>query len=261
MRASNLYVETSGAGRPVALLHGWALHAGVFAPLVASLATAHRVHAVDLPGHGGSAPLQPWTLDAVVRSLEQTFAGEEAPIDVVGWSLGAIVAMAWAYAHPVRVRRLVLVAATPKFVADATWPHAMAPQTLRRFADELSVAYRATLQRFLSLQVKDSDEGRATLAKLRGQLFARGEPDAGVLHGALDALAASDVRDIVPLLRVPVLIIAGDRDTLAPLAASQWLAAALPAARLVTMEGAGHAPFLSHARECEAAINGFLRDG
>src|SRR5207244_2988648 len=78
--------------------------------------------------------------------------------------------------HPEHVARLLLVCATPRFTASDDWPHAMAPATLAKFGDELTVAYRLTLQRFLSLQVQGSDEGRATLAALRGQLFARGEP-------------------------------------------------------------------------------------
>lgn len=260
MRAHGLHVATTGEGSPVVLLHGWAMHAGIFTGLADTLATSHRVHAVDLPGHGASAPLRPWTIDACVDTLADAFA-HDAALDVVGWSLGAIVALAWAHREPGRVRRLVLLAATPKFVAGAGWPHAMDATTLRRFADELAVAYRPTLQRFLALQVMGSDAGRQTLAKLRSQLSARGDPDASVLHAGLDALARSDVRALVPHVRAPALVIAGDRDTLAPLAASRWLAAALPDARLTVVEGAAHAPFLSHAAQCERAILAFLGHG
>ena len=260
MRASGVHVETRGRGRAVALLHGWAMHGGLLETVADALADAHRVHVVDLPGHGHSAPLRPWTVDGVVRALENRFATEAAPIDVVGWSLGAIVAIAWAHAHPARVRRLVLVSATPKFVAADGWPHAMSHQTLRRFADELRVAYRPTLQRFLTLQTQGSDEARRTLAGLRALMFSRGEPDADVLRGALDALAGSDVRELAPRIRAPALVVAGDRDTLAPADASRWLAAALPDARLAIIAGAAHAPFLSHAREFDALVREFLRD-
>ena len=153
-------------------------------------------HAVDLPGHGHSDALRPWTLEAVVESLERRFANAAA-LSVLGWSLGGAVALAWARRVPSRISRLVLVATTPKFIAAGDWPHAMTEETLVRFADELRVAFKPTLLRFLTLQVQGSDEGRATLAALRHQLFSRGEPDPAMLADALASLRAIDLRDDV----------------------------------------------------------------
>ena len=253
---SGLHVEAIGRGRPLVLLHGWALHAGLFTPLLPALAQRHRVLAADLPGHGHSPPLPAWSLEAVVEALQQACA-DAGEVDVLGWSLGGMVALAWAHKHPERVRKLVLVGTTPKFVAGADWPHAMAAATMRRFADELRVAYRPTLQRFLTLQVQGSEEGRATLASLRHALHARGTPDPSVLSGALNVLADTDVRAIVPSIRQPTLVVAGERDTLAPPEASTWLARMLPDARLTVIAGAGHAPFLSHRQAFLDAVGGF----
>lgn len=156
--AHGLHVDSAGSGPPLVLLHGWALHGGLFAPLVPALARRFRVHVVDLPGHGHSPAVDPYTLDGIVARLDDRFA-RAAPLTVLGWSLGGTVALRWALRAPVHVARLVLVCATPRFVAADGWAHAMAPVTLARFADELRVAYRATLQRFLTLQVQGSDEG------------------------------------------------------------------------------------------------------
>jgi len=255
--APHLHVESVGAGPPLVLLHGWAMHGGLFAPLLAALAARRRVHVVDLPGHGRSGPVTPFTIDATVDALDRAFPAGP-PLAVMGWSLGGVIALHWALAHPARIERLALVCTTPKFVADDAWPHAMAPATLARFADELSVAWKLTLQRFLSLQVQGSDEGRATLAALRHELFARGEPSPQVLAAALQALGSTDVRARVGEIAVPTLVIAGERDTLTPPQAAAWLAQALPAARLVRIAGAGHAPFLSHRDEVLDALLGFL---
>lgn len=255
--ARALHVDSVGSGPPLVLLHGWALHGGLFAPLVPALARRHRVHAVDLPGHGHSPAAEPCTLDAVVAALDDRFAAE-APLTVLGWSLGGTVALRWARRAPARVARLALVGATPRFVAGDGWEHAMAAATLARFADELAVAYRLTLQRFLTLQVQGSDEGRAALAALRGALFARGEPAPAALKAALGLLAATDLRAEVAGIAAPALVVTGSRDTLTPPAAGAWLARALPAARHVEIDGAGHAPFLSHRRRFDAALDGFL---
>jgi len=255
---SALYVESFGDGPPLVLLHGWALHGGVWQPIVAPLARRYRVHSVDLPGHGYSAPLEPFTLDAIAAAIAQRFEAQQEPATVIGWSLGAMAAMTWALAAPDRVARLALVGATPRFVASHDWPHAMAEQTLRRFHDELSVAYRATLLRFLALQVHGSERGRAVLHAMREQLFARGEPAAAVLEAALGVLAATDLRTHVAAIRTPSLVIAGERDALTPPQAGAWLAEALPDARFVRIDGAAHAPFLSHTDEFLAALDAFV---
>jgi pimeloyl-[acyl-carrier protein] methyl ester esterase len=257
---ATLHVESVGDGAPLVLLHGWALHAGLFAPILPSLAKQHRVHAVDLPGHGHSDPLRPWTLEAVVEVLERRFANAGA-LSVLGWSLGGAVALAWAHRMPARIERLVLVTTTPKFIAAGDWPYAMTDETLVRFADELRVAFRATLLRFLTLQVRESDEGRAVLAALRQQLFSRGEPDPAVLDDALATLRAIDLRNDVPHIRQPSLVITGARDTLAPPRAGAWLAATLPQGRLHAFDGAAHAPFLSHRDAFLDVTLPFLRDG
>ena len=269
-----LHVESAGAGPPVVLLHGWAMHGGLFAPVVARLSSRHRVHAVDLPGHGYSPPPAESSLDAVVAALDATLdalddaagadgegegrRGVRAPVALVGWSLGAAVALAYAHAHPDRVSRLALVGASPRFVAGADWPHAMNAETLARFGDELAVSWRHTLQRFLALQVHGSDHGRAALHALRHELFARGEPAPTVLRDALALLADLDLRPAVPAIAAPTLVIGGARDTLTPPGAGRWLAATLPNASVVEIAGAAHVPFLSHPDEFHAAMDAFL---
>ena len=239
-----LHVESLGAGEPLVLLHGFAMHSGLFAPLLPALARRHRVHAIDLPGHGRSPTVEPFDLPALARAVDAAVDASQAT--VVGWSLGGQVALQWALAQPSRVRRLVLVATTPSFVVRDGWTHAIGGDTLARFGDELEASYRLTLLRFLALQVHGSDEGRATLAALRERLFERGEPAPAVLRAALDTLRRTDLRARLSNVAAPALALGGDRDALVPLAATRALAAALPNATHATIEGAAHAPFLSH---------------
>ncbi|HLW13715.1 MAG TPA: pimeloyl-ACP methyl ester esterase BioH [Casimicrobiaceae bacterium] len=254
--AARVHVESAGFGTPLVLLHGFAMHGGLFAPLLASLARAHRVHVVDLPGHGRSAPIARVDLTALANAVDAAI-GVDTPVCVLGWSLGGQVALQWALTHPGRVTRLVLVATTPSFVQREDWPHARSVEALARFGDELRVSYRLTLQRFLSLQVQGSEEGRATLAELRERLFERGEPSPATLAGVLALLRHVDLRPALARVTVPALVVAGDRDTLVPLEATLELAAALPKATHVTIAGAAHAPFLSHRTAFLDAISPF----
>lgn len=257
-RRMTLHVESAGQGPPVILLHGWAMHSGAWGSLPGRLARRHRVLAVDLPGHGRSAATPAFTLDAIVGTLDAAFATLARPLTVVGWSLGGLLAMRWALAVPARVARLVLVSTTPRFVAGDDWPHAVSAQTLARFGDELHVSWKATLLRFLSLQVRGSEHGHATLVQMRERLFAHGEPSREALAGALALLAGTDLRADAGALAQPTLVVTGSRDTLTLPGAASWLAEHLPDARCVTIDGAGHAPFLSHPEPFAAAVEAFL---
>ena len=255
---ATLHVESQGFGEPLVLLHGFAMHSGLFAPLLPALARRRRVHVVDLPGHGRSPPLEPFDLAAVARAVDTAIDAPDAM--VLGWSIGGQVALQWALQSPAHVRKLVLVATTPSFVARPGWPHAMTADTLARFGDELRASYRLTLLRFLALQVHGSDEGRRTLAALRERLFERGEPAAGVLADALSTLKRTDLRSRLPNVTAPALVIGGERDALVPLAATRALADALPNATHATIAGAAHAPFLSHRQAFLDAVLPFIDD-
>jgi len=254
---ASLHVEAVGDGPPLVLLHGWAMHSGLFGTLLPALAARFRVHAVDLPGHGHSRDVRADTLDGFADALARAF-GPGEPLTVLGWSFGGQVALRWALREPARIARLILVCTSPRFVATPDWPHAMTAETLERFGDDLAADWRQTLLRFLTLQVQGSEDGRRALALLRRQLFARGEPDGAAIASALRVLAAADLRDEVRTVQAPSLVVTGERDTLAPPAAGAWLARAMPDARLAPIGGAAHAPFLSHRAAFDRALADFV---
>jgi pimeloyl-[acyl-carrier protein] methyl ester esterase len=258
-RTGALHVDSTGAGPPLVLLHGFAMHGGLFAPLVDALATHRRVLVVDLPGHGRSPPASAFTLEMLVDAVDAAIA-MEAQLDVVGWSLGGQVALEWARIRPSRIRKLVLVATTPSFIARPGWPHAMSVVTLARFGDELRADYRQTLARFLALQVHGSDAGRATLAKMRTRLLDRGEPAPSGLAEALGLLRETDLRERLASIATPALVVGGERDAIVPIEATRRLAVALPNARHATIAGAAHAPFLSHTGAFVDAVRAYLDD-
>jgi pimeloyl-[acyl-carrier protein] methyl ester esterase len=258
----SVHVESVGRGRPLVMLHGWGMHSGLWFPLLPRLIERYRLHLVDLPGHGYSDPLvtpPPLSLDRVVEAVELAIAETQvpAPLMILGWSLGGQVALEWARLRPERVGALALMSTTPSFVQRPDWQHAMAEATLRQFGDELAVAYRPTLKRFVTLQVQGGEHARDALASLHSQLFARGEPPPQALRDSLELLASSDLRSGIGAISQPALVIAGDRDALTPLAAARWLARALPQASLVVIAGAAHAPFLSHPEAVVAALDAF----
>ena len=250
-----LHVESQGSGAPLVMLHGWGMHGGIWGSVGQQLAQRFRVHCVDLPGHGASAPLPNFHLDGLVQALFAQFA---EPLTVCGWSLGGQVALRWGQLAPEQVRQLVLVSSTPCFAEREDWPFGLAQETLQQFSSELERDYAATLRRFLALQVRGSEHERELLSMLRRCLFSRGEPDLAALCGGLEILRDTDLRGELPSIRQPALIIAGERDKLTSPEAAYYMAQALPNACVVEIAGAAHAPFLSHPEIFVAHLMSFM---
>lgn len=236
---------------PVVYLHGWGLHGGIWA----EVAGRRPGLAPDLPGYGGVPSVTPYDPAGLADALAPTMP--ERCI-LVGWSMGGMTALAWAARHPEQVAGLVLVSTSPAFVNRGDWALGLEPEVLAGFADALATDYKATLLRFLALQARGGDQARETIARLRATVFARGEPDPASLAAGLELLRTVDLRAEAAQVRCPTLVIHGDYDPLCPAPAGEWLAAAIPDARLARHPRAAHAPFLSHPDWFAERLAGFL---
>ncbi len=254
--AVSLYRESSGQGRDVALLHGWGMHGGVFGALAAALARDYRVHALDLPGHGRS----PWAKGAADLEGLARLVAEHLPAEccVVGWSLGGMVGVRLATLYPERVPRLALIATSPCGMKRRDWPHGLEATLLEGMATRLARDWRATIQEFLSLEVRGEEDPLATLRELKRQLLEHGAPSTAALAAGLAIVRGTDLRPELAGIRARTLAIGGEYDRLAPPAAVAALAAGIPGARLETIARAAHAPFLSHRERVEALLAEFL---
>lgn len=253
---SVLHVDVVGAGPPLVLLHGWAMHGGVFAPLLERLRDRHTLHVVDLPGHGGSRD------SAVPLALAPCVAAIAAQVPVApwcGWSLGGLIALHAAATRPAAVPGVAMLCASPRFVRGDGWRHGMSAEIFRDFAVGLRTDYRGTLDRFIALEAFGSDDARGELRALRAALFARGEPAAHALADGLELLESVDLRAALADLAVPSLWIAGRRDRLVDARAVRASAARAPRAEFAMIEHGGHAPFLTHADEVAGHLAAFLR--
>lgn len=241
--------------KPVlALVHGWGMNARVFERLAALLAPDFEVRALNLPGHGGRAPLPHNSLQSWADDLAEALPDNAM---LLGWSLGGQVAMRAALDHPHKISRLVLLASTPRFVAGDDWEHGMAATDLQGFGDALMADPQSTLLRFLSLQTRGMAGQKAMLQQLRQTFLAAPQAEAAVLSSGLDILRDTDLRLALPQLSQPSLVIHGASDTLTPAAAGVWLARTLPHAQYIELAHAAHAPHLSHAEAVATGIGRF----
>jgi pimeloyl-[acyl-carrier protein] methyl ester esterase len=238
-----LFVETSGKGPELVLLHGWGMNGAVWRGLVKDWEARYRMTVIELPGHGASGPLD--SADPLAW-VEACLAVAPPSAHWLGWSLGGQLAIQSALQAPERVLSLGLVATTPCFVQRDDWPLAMAPSTFDGFAAALQDDPSTTLLRFLALQVRGEPQGRETLRRLRGDLAGRPEASVAGLRQGLVWLRDTDLRPALAGLGVPQYWLFGARDTLVPAAVADAVTQIHPGARTGLIDGAAHAPFLSH---------------
>ncbi|HEY0333360.1 MAG TPA: pimeloyl-ACP methyl ester esterase BioH [Stenotrophomonas sp.] len=249
-----MHIETVGQGPSLVLIHGWALHGGVFAPLVSRLSSRFQLHLVDLPGHGHSRDDDtPLVLPHVVSAI----AAATPPAVWLGWSLGGLFALHAAATLP-QVRALAMIAATPRFVRADDWTHAVDAEVFAQFGRDLAQDYRGTLERFLALDTLGSEHARAELRTLKQALVERGEPAPRALQEGLQLLQRTDLRRALGSLAKPSLWLAGQRDRLVPAAGMHDAAALSSPAQALTVAGGGHAPFLGHADRVAERLEQFV---
>jgi len=219
-----MHIDVQGSGPDLVLIHGWAMHGGIFSPLTDLLAAHFRVHVVDLPGHGFSRDETHFDLAECARRV-----AEAAPRALwLGWSLGGLVALRVALDRPVNVRGLVMIASSPRFVSAPDWPHGVAASVFAELGTELQLRYRHAVERFLALETMGSAHAQTELRDLRKRVFERGEPNACALSDGLRILDSADLRADLAQLAMPSLWIAGRRDRLVSPGAMAWSAAQAP---------------------------------
>jgi pimeloyl-ACP methyl ester carboxylesterase len=250
------YTDTGpvpSGGPPLLLVHGYAGNRGVWEAALPRLAPGRRCIALDLPGHGASAP-SPQGYHA------RTMAGQVAPLlaaldlgplALVAHSLGTWVGLHLALAAPDQVSALVL--SNPPHLAHGVW----SGRWVRGRAWERPTL--ATMQGVnrLAARVAPATGGGLVGAHLRRNAAAAGLP-LPLLSATLDAIYAHDLAGAPAQLRLPALVLAGRLDLTAPPAGARDLARRLPDARLHVFGRCGHHPMLERPDAFAAIVGGWL---
>lgn len=247
-----------GSGPDLVLLHGWGSHAAVWRTLAERLAARFRVHAPVLPYAAAGSSYEARTVEEIAGHLAATAPARCA---VCGWSLGGLIALAWARRAPEQISRLALMATSPCFVQRDDWPHALTVEAVGDFSDELARDTATALTRYIALQARGDAHALRVARYLRQTLCETvHQADARALRSGLSMLCHTDLRRDLPNIGQPALLMHGDCDAVVPLAAGEYLAHNLPAARIVVTQGAAHAAFASRPGSTSAHLASFFDD-
>jgi pimeloyl-[acyl-carrier protein] methyl ester esterase len=250
-----IHTETYGTGEPLVLIHGWAMHTGIWRTFAKQLAQHYQVICVDLPGHGHSEKLPDFTLETISNHLQKILP--PTACSLIGWSLGGSVALDLASRFPERVNNVILIGSNPCFVNKPTWA-GMKLLVLEKFAADLTADCHGTLLRFLSLQVNGLQDYKVVLKELKTALLACQAPEKDVLQGGLVILQQQDLRPQLARLHCPVQVILGSHDTLVPVAVGEQMQSLNSHLRLNIINKAAHVPFLSHPRQLINILQDFM---
>lgn len=216
---------------------------------------------VDLPGHGrhiGDTDPALFTLEAMERELLALTADE--PVDLVGYSAGGRVALAFTARNPDRVRRLVLESTTPGLATEGE-------RAARRRDDESMADWiehtgiKAFVARWESLPLFESQKALPPEVR-EAQRARRWLNHPGGLAVSLRVMGTGALPSFwgsLPGLRVPVLIMAGGLDEKF-VGIARRMAGELPVARLEIVEGAGHAVHLERPGAWVELVTDFLSE-
>jgi pimeloyl-ACP methyl ester carboxylesterase len=246
-------------GVPVVLIHGYTDSDLDWAPLVPYLSKSFRLVIVDLRGHGvSSKPECCYTrLDFAydVKLLLDALGIGRA--DIVGHSLGSIVAQTFAEYWPRRTGRVVLISSTggPPRGSQPRKPQFDYAAAIRQLHEPIDPDSAFMREWWASPKPVDP-------AYLRRQRRNAAAIPLQVWLAVLDqGLVDSDLQRTLPRLRAPTLLIWGSADPIMEPAVRRTLRRALPRAKVVIFPGLGHNPFWEDPRACAAVLDDFLKPG
>jgi len=248
-----LYYEVAGQGEPLVLCHGMGGNHAVWFQQVAHFAASRRVVSFDHRGFGRSTDHAgrsgPEVAAADLAALLDHLAIERA--DLVGQSMGGWTVLGFALARPAAVRRLVL-ADTLGGIEAASLAERVARALPGRGP---SLAPPAELGRHPALDdaFGARDPAHAHLYQMLGGF---GEPELAAILPRL--VACRRKPEELAALRLPVLLVVGERDPLFPPDVVRRAAALLPDARVVEIPGTGHSPYFEDPGAWNAAVADFL---
>jgi pimeloyl-ACP methyl ester carboxylesterase len=242
----NINSETVGDGPVVVLLHGWGGCIASMGPIREALRTQYTVVSVDLPGFGGSdTPSEVWGSDEYARHVADMLAegGVSHLLCVIGHSFGGKVAVHMALQGGVQIDSLVLVG-TP----GARLP--LSEETKRRIA---RVKRGKKLASWLPGPIRRSIEAR--YAKLGSEDYRNAS---GTMREILVKSVNEDIRDLLPGITVPTLLVFGANDTATPVEIGRIMESKIKGSGLVVMEKSGHFPYLDEPAAFNAVARSFL---
>ncbi len=244
------------ASTPLVFLHGIGGAARAWRGQLASFGDRYRAIAWDMPGYGGSAPLDSVSIPMLAEALQDFLQeiGARRPL-LVGHSIGGMIVQQWLTTRPRDAVAVVLVQTSPAFgKAEGDWQKQFIQARLGPLdRGETMKSLAPTLVQELvgnAPDVAGMEVARECMASV---------PEASY-RAMMQALLGFDQRKALANIAVPTLVLSGSKDTNAPAPMMAKMAAYIRSSTYVELEGAGHLVNLEQPRAFDAALGQFLKN-
>ena len=247
-----------GAGPPLVLLHGGMEDSRAWSRQLDDLSDEFTLLAWDAPGCGQSTDIpDTWRLNDYADALADWLGaiGIMHP-HVLGLSWGSSVALGLYRRHPGLPASLILTG------AYAGWAGSLpADEVSRRLASVLAGADATEDELFAGFPGLFSPAASPQLIEELRQIAAdnSGRAHPGGYRAMAHSMAEADLRDVLPQIRVPTLLLYGELDARSPLSVAESLRASIPGAELVVIPGVGHVANLENPNAFNQAVRQFVR--
>lgn len=253
IKSIDLHYERVGKGAPLLFLHALGSCATDWIYQTLDFVESFDVITPDLPGHGEShCPLDALTIqnssDAIAAMLESLHIRHA---HIVGLSYGSFVALQLALDHPEKVASLTLASSSCCVKDVGAWLIALRAIAIDLFPMPLIGAFIANLS-FPKKEQRAFYEIAATHI---------GSMQKAVYKKLFSEIAAFDVQDKISKIACPVLIVAGGKDRILPLAHAQKLKTLIPNAQLAIIQEAGHVIPIDNQKEFNDLLKNFICGG
>lgn len=216
-----------GMNKPFVLfLHGWGFDKHVWKDAMLRLSKDCDCLAIDLPGHGQS------NVEDNAHFLQSISHKIPANCTVVGWSLGGMYALKLASLFPNLIRQVIMVASSPRFLKEDSWP-GIDPVVLSQFYARYHKAPHETVKKFIMLQTIGVSD------------FDYNIPESPNLMMGLDILKYWDLRACLQSLQASVHFLLGRKDAIVPSALKHALTHSYVDTSCTVWPKAAHMPFAS----------------
>ena len=236
-------------------LHGVGGDGQSFANMVAQLPPQWHTHCWNFPGYAGTPALLDWSWDKLAERLHQDIlANTNAPVVLLGHSIGGMLAQWYARCYPNSVQALILCATSPAFGRnDGDFQKRFIQQRLAPLDQGLSLASLAPGM------VEELAHPSATAATRKQAIQCMEKVPEATYRQAMQCITTFDMRPYLPRLSMPKLLIAGDQDSNAPSAMMQRFADKLPApCTFIELAQCGHLLPIEQPQTLSQAVVDFL---
>lgn len=210
---NHYYVEIKGKGEPIVFLHGFTGSTKTWEPFVTELAKDYQCITIDLPGHGKTIANNIKNMDEAIADLNDVL--KQLEVDqayLVGYSMGGRTALVFADSFPERVKRLILIGASPGLDGDEKKKRLESDDQLATFIVKEGMTAFVNYWENIPLFNSQKQLSDTVQAKIREERFSQSEAGLALSLQSMGTGSQRSMWSSLPTIDIPTLLITGEID-------------------------------------------------